>query len=245
MNPREIGIKFKEELGLNFLPIGMYYTDRKPENAVGFNKKGNGCIIPLIFSSAKGKTVAFDKDSTGWNCSAFYLGYDEWIFEGIECFLSDSDVYGRTPERFVKTKEQAKSYVESLKPKVINDKVTVFKPLEEFENDETPETVTFFVNADQLSGLVFLLHYNAPEKDDIITTSFASGCGSIVTFPMKYKSEGKAKAVWGIHDISARLRIPKELMTLTIPFELLVCIYRDLDQSFVITDNWKKIKERN
>jgi hypothetical protein len=62
---------------------------------------------------------------------------------------------------------------------------------------------------------------------------------------MKYKSEGKVKAVWGMHDISARLRLPKELMTLTIPYELLLDMYKDVDETFLITEQWKKIKERN
>jgi len=63
--------------------------------------------------------------------------------------------------------------------------------------------------------------------------------------PMKLKSEGKMQAVWGMHDISVRRRLPKELMTLTMPYELLVEITKDIDQSFIITESWKAIKERN
>jgi hypothetical protein len=241
----KIGRKIRERIGFEFFPIGMFFSDRRPENAVGFKSKGNGCIIPLIFSSAKGKTVAFDKDTTGWDCSAFYLGYQDWIFNGIECFLSNGSVLGRNGEKFIKTKSQAKALIQSLKPKTINNNVTVFKPLEEFETNEIPEIVIFFAKPDQLSGLVFLLHFNAPEKDDLVITRFMSGCGSIVTLPMKYKNESKVKVIWGMHDISARLRIPAELMTLTIPYNLLVEIYSDIDNSFLITNNWKKIKERN
>jgi hypothetical protein len=48
-----------------------------------------------------------------------------------------------------------------------------------------------------------------------------------------------------MHDISARLRIPADLMTLTMPYDLLVDIYNDLDQTFITTENWRRIKERN
>jgi uncharacterized protein (DUF169 family) len=240
-----IGVKIKEKLGLEFFPVGMFYSDTPPENAIGFKRKGNGCIVPLVFSSAKGKTVAFDKDTTGWDCSAFFLGYKDWIFNGIECFLSNGSIIGRKGERFIKTKSQAKAFIKSFVPKSINNSVTIFKPLENFGLNETPEIVIFFANPDQLSGLVNLLHFNSPEKDDLIITRFMSGCGSIVTLPMKYKNEGKLKAVWGMHDISARLRIPAELMTITIPYDLLKDIYKDIDKSFIITDNWKRIKERN
>jgi len=117
--------------------------------------------------------------------------------------------------------------------------------LSEFEQDETPEIVIFFVNADELSALVYLLHFNAPESEDRIVTRFISGCGSIVTLPMKLKKEGKMQAVWGMHDISVRRRLPKELMTLTMPYELLIEIAKDIDQSFIITESWKAIRERN
>lgn len=244
-NTSIIGLKIKEKIGLDFSPVGMFFLEERPENAIGFKRKGSGCIVPLIFSSAKGKTVAFDKDTTGWECSAFYLGYKDWIFNGIECFLSNGSVLGREGERFIKTKSQAKALIESLKPKVLNTRWTVFKPLEKFNLDETPEIVIFFAEPDQLSGLVNLLHYSSPERDDLVITRFMSGCGSIVTLPMKYKAEGRIKAFWGMHDISARLRIPSELMTLTMPYELLLDIYKDIDNSFIITENWKRIKERN
>lgn len=245
VNANIIGLKIREKLGLEFFPVGMYYSENRPENATGFKGKGNGCIIPLIFSGAKGKIVAFDKDTTGWECSAFYLGYKDWIFNGIECFLSDGSIAGRDGERFIKTNRQAKAFVKSLIPKSINTRVTIFKPLEYFSLNETPEIVIFFAKPDELSGLVNLLHFNSPEKDDLIITRFMSGCGSVVTLPMKYKDEGKVKAVWGMHDISARLRIPSELMTLTMPYILLMDIYKDIDNSFLITDTWKRILERN
>jgi uncharacterized protein YceK len=245
MNSKDIGLKFKKDLGLKYFPIGMMFSDIVPEDSKRFVKKGAGCIVPLIFSSAKGQTVAIDKDSTGWDCSAFYLGYKNWIFEGIECFLTDGFIFGRSGERFIKTKKQAKDFVESFRPKEINNKVTVFKPLEDFKDGENPLVVIFFASPDELSGLVYLLHYNSPDKDDIVITRFISGCGSIVTLPMRYNLEGKKKAVMGMHDISARLRLPKDIMTLAMPFELMNDLCNEIDNSFVITDNWKKIKERN
>jgi len=245
MSVKELAESLKEKFGLGNLPIGMFFSETKPENAISFKSKGNGCILPLIFKCAQGKTIAIDQDTTGWNCSAFYLGYQDWIFEGIECFLSDGVVNGREGERFIKTSKQAKSFVEFYQPKTLNTKVTVFKPMSEFEQDETPEIVIFFVNPDELSALVYLLHFNSPESEDRIVTRFISGCGSIVTLPMKLKSEGKMQAVWGMHDISVRRRLPKELMTLTMPYELLVEITKDIDQSFIITESWKAIKERN
>jgi hypothetical protein len=62
---------------------------------------------------------------------------------------------------------------------------------------------------------------------------------------MKYKNEGKNKAIMGMHDISVRSKLPKNMLTLTMPFELVSEMYDEMDSSFVITENWGKIKERN
>jgi uncharacterized protein (DUF169 family) len=244
-NCKVAGEKLKDSLGLHYYPVGMYFSDGYPKDAINTDKKFNGCIVPLLFSSAKGKKVAFDKSNTGRDCAAFFLGYKDWIFKGIEGFLSDGMVFGKGGERFIKTKKQAKAFIESFKPKSINNKVTVFKPLKEFEEDEYPEIVIFFVNPDELSGLVYLLHYNAPDKDDLVITGFHSGCGSVVTLPMKYKNEGKIKVIMGMHDISVRSKLPGDIVTLAMPFELVKNICDEIDNSFIITDNWEKIKKRN
>jgi uncharacterized protein (DUF169 family) len=242
---KAISEKLKDALGLHYFPIAMYFSDEYPQGAINSDKPFNSCIIPLIFSSAKGKTVAFNRNNAGMDCSTFFLGYKDWIFPGIECFLSDGIVFGRGGERFVKTAKQAKAFVKSYVPEEINRKVTVFKPLHQLSESEYPELITFFVNPDELSALVYLLHFNAPDKEDLVVTGFHSGCGSIVTLPMKYKTAGKIKAVMGMHDISARSKLPKDIMTLTMPFELVSELYREIDQSFIMTENWKKIKERN
>ena len=245
METKGIAEKIKEVIGLNYYPVGMYFADIKPENSYGFKSKGKGCIVPLMFTAAKGETVAFDQQTTGLPCSAFYLGYQDWIFEGIEYFLSDGVVFGREGERFIETPEKAKKLIQSLVPETITTKVTVFKPLSEFMDNEKPELVIFFANPDELSALVFALHYKYPERTDLVVTSFMSGCGSVVTFPMKIKAEGKKQAVWGMHDVSVRKRLPKDIMTLTMPFEMVTELYGCLDSNFFITESWKVIRERN
>lgn len=229
---------------MDYAPVGFYFADKKPEAAIGFRKPGQGCIMPLILASARGKTVAFDKNSAGWDCSAFYLGYKNWIFPGIEYFLSQGPLKGRTCERFIKTPELAKSYVKSLKPPKKAIGVAIFKPLEKFSNSQKPQIVTFFANPDQLSALVYLLYFDAPEVEDRVVTRFASACGSIVTLPLQYAHKGEKKAVWGFHDISARARLPKEIMSLTLPFGLLVDMWKNMNESFLRTERWAKIAQR-
>ncbi len=239
----EISEIFKQKLAMQYSPIGFYFANKKPERAIGVEKPGNGCIMPLILASARGKTVAFDENSTGWECSAFHLGYKDWIFEGIEYFLSHGFLF-RACERFVKTPELAKRYVESLRPQEKTKGAVVFKPLEKFSDLEKPEVVIFFANPDQLSALVYLLYFDAPQEENRIVARFASACGSIITLPLRYARGGEKKAVWGLHDIFARARLPKELMTLAFPFDLLVEMWKEMKESFLYTERWNNIAQR-
>jgi uncharacterized protein (DUF169 family) len=245
MEPASLGEKYVKALGLRYSPVACFFSEKRPENAIGFKKKGGGCIMPLVFSAGSGKTVAFDKDTTGWPCSAFYLGYEDWIFPGVERFLSDGPLPGRECERFVKTAQQAKEYLESVRFEAKSSGTLLCKPVETLDAGETPEVVIFFADADQLSALVYLVHYDAPGEENRVVARFASGCGSVVTLPLQYARKGEKKAVWGLHDISARARLPRELMTFTVPLALFVEMGRHIDESFLITDSWKKIAERS
>lgn len=233
-----------ERLGMEYEPVGFMFSDKKPEDAIGFKKSGEGCIAPLIFSAAKGKKVAFDKNSTGRPCSAFYLGYKEWIFPGVEYFLSSGPLPGIECERFVKSPKLAKEYVESFKDSELRNGAVIFKPLNMFTENEKPISVILFANPDQMSGLVYLLHYNSPLQQDIIATGFASACASFFTVPLRYAKKGEKKAFWGLHDISIRPAFPKEITSLSMPFELYHEICQVAEESFLSTEKWNKILGR-
>ena len=241
---KQISGQVKEGLGMQLEPVGVCFSDRIPDDAMHFKKEGRGCITPLIFKSARGKVVAFDRWTTGLPCASFYLGYSEWIFPGIEKFLSNENVNGREPERFIKTPEIAREFIESFVPEKKRDNVIIFKPLGFFTETEKPELVLFFAQADQLSALVFLIGYGAPSEERIVTR-FASACMSMFTIPLKYAEAGEKKAVWGFHDVSARKRLPKDLMTLTLTYDLFMEVVENLPESFIRTKDWDALKKRN
>lgn len=243
-NFKKMGMEMQEKLGMKFSPVGMSFSEEMPDKALHFKDNRKGCITPLIFQSAKGKVVTIDANTTGLPCAAFYLGYSKWIFPGIENFLSNQSVFGREPERLLKSPETAKEFVKSYIPKEKRTNTIVFKPLELFSKNEEPVLVIFFANADQLSALVYLIAYDAPMEERIVT-KFASACMSIFTIPLEYANKGEKKAVWGLHDISVRKNLPKDLMTLTMPANLFKEIYENMSSSFLVTKNWEKLKHRN
>ena len=231
-------------LGMTLHPVGLIRATYKPDNAIPNKNVYHGCIMPLLLAAAKGQVIAFDSETSGRSCAAFHLGYQNWIFPGIERFLSHGPFPGRSCEKLVKNAKLAKSYIKSIVPEKIREDVSIFKPLNQFKDDESPEFVIFFVNADQISALAALIFFEAPLDSNRIHSQFASACGACITLPMRFAEKGSKKAVWGLHDITARAHLPKDLMTLTITQPLLHEMANNMKKSFLFTERWTQIKER-
>lgn len=246
MTSNDISNAFSKALKLDKYKLcGVYFSNEKPANSLEIKKKGSGCIVPLILKASTGVPLVVSEESTGWPCSAFYLGFQDTIFEGIEYFLSNKDDFWRPCERFIQNPTMAKAFVDNVHPVKSEKKYLVIKPLEDFDADEKPESVLFFVNADQLSALVFLSHYDAPESMDRVLSPFASACMALVTLPLKLARDNEQKAVMGLFDISARTRMPKDLLSFAMPFSFLKKLAAILPESFVTTENWATVKARN
>ena len=245
MNPTEIAKSFTEALKLEKYKIcGVYFSDEKPTNSLELKKKGSGCIVPMILKASTGIPLVVTEESTGWPCSAFYLGFQDTIFEGIEYFLSNKDDFWRPCERFIQSPALAKSLINNIHPVKPEKHYLVVKPLEDFGADEEPESVLLFVNADQLSALVFLSHYDAPESMDRVLAPFASSCMALITLPLKLARNKEEKAVIGNFDISARTRMPADLLSFAMPYIFLKKLAEILPESFLTTENWNTLKER-
>ena len=243
---KELAAEFKEKLVLSYDPVGVFIEDTFPEKAIIFKENsGGGCIAPLIFKASKGSTVAFNKQHTGWACSAFYMGYEDWIFPGIEHYLSQGPLPGSDSEceKFVEKPELSKAYLETMKRVHVGDSSLVFRSLlSDYENK--PETVIFYANADQISALVFLAHFKNPQSFDTVVTSFASACASVITFPLQFAADNVEKAFWGYHDISARASLPADITTFAMPLSMFEKMGSYINDSFLNTTKWEKIRKR-
>lgn len=245
MTAKNIAKAFTEALKLEKYKLcGVYFRNEKPADSLELKKKGNGCIVPLILKASTGVPLVVAEESTGWPCSAFYLGFQDTIFEGIEYFLSNKDDFWRPCERFIQNPTLAKAFVDNVHPVKPDKHYIVIKPLEDFLPDEEPESVLFFVNADQLGALVFLSHYDAPESFDRILSPFASACMALVTLPLKLARNNEQKAVIGLFDISARTRMPGDLLSFALPYSFLKKLADILPESFVTTESWRTVKAR-
>lgn len=238
-----LALDVQARLGLEHAPVGFRYVDQAPPTARRLGS-GAGCIAPLVRAAARGATFALTREACGWPCAAFHLGFSTAIFPGIERFLSHGPLPGRDCERFLLTASVARDYLDAMRFEAPAGRLAVLAPLASFGPHERPDLAIILANADQLSGLVFLLHHDAPTDDRRVVTQFASACASMITLPLRAAREGSRSAVWGLHDISARARLPADLMSLAMPHGVLEAAWRHAPDSFLATERWRRLLGR-
>ena len=239
----ELWKQFQEALGLKESPLGIFYTADKPEGVTP--KEGiSGCMIGLLQQARKkGETVFFDKSHFGCPGGAYYMGFREIPRPNIEYFLSCGIPGEMEGERYIKTPERAREYFAQMKPRPAPASYCVFKPLDQFKNNEKPEVVTLFAPPDILSGLFTLTNY-ALESTDAVLTPFGSGCSTMLTYPLKEAEKEQPRALLGMFDVSARPMVERDILTLSMPYSVFLRLLENVPGSFLQTESWKKVLQR-
>ncbi len=246
MNPffEESWKKFREILGLKESPLGVYYTNDKPDGVTP--KTGvHLCMIGLLKEARKkGKTVFFDKNHFGCPGGAYYMGLLESPRPNIEYFLSCGIPGEMEGERYIKTPELAREFFKKRKPRLAPATYCVFKPIEQFQQGNVkPEVVVFFAPPDILSGLFTLTNY-ALERNDGVQTPFGSGCSAILTHPLREAEKEQPHAILGMFDVSARPMVENDILTLAMPYPIFLKLLENVQGSFLETESWKKVLKR-
>ncbi len=240
--------RIAEELHLQYQPVATIFTDTRPANARQFNEGERSCVIAMLTAAANGETAVFDRKTVG--CTGglgglcFGSAYDTFR-GGFEYFLStgrgegypEGEGYKKTPELVVET--MARQTFD-----VLPQTYRVFRPLSQVEpGDETPALVTFYVNPDQLSALVVLANYGRVGNDNVIIP-FGAGCQTMCLLPYQESLKEKPRAVVGIVDISARPRVPENVLAFTVPFGMFRQMEADIPGSFLGRKAWRQVKPR-
>ncbi len=119
----------------------------------------------------------------------------------------------------------------------------VFKRFDMLEQSDDPCAVIFFATPDVLSGLFTLANYDEAEPNGVFCP-FSAGCGSIVQYPYLEKDSARPRAVIGMFDVSARPYVPKETLTFAVPMNKFIRMVHNIEESFLITRSWEKVKKR-
>lgn len=265
--------RIADAVSLEYQPVALIWSDEKPAKAVQFQQGKWGCIMWLAASAAKGRAAACDRKTFGCfgggvgmgfgdqyinfpggkECFCHFLsaGNDQWeqgrqAAEKVKPFLRD-EAYDNfvSGERYLKTPERVRQFIENLPITDIPAKYVVFKPFADVDLDEeSPRIVVFFVDPDQLSAMTVLANYDRPDNHNVIMP-YAAGCQTIGIYPYREARTERPKAVVGLTDLSARVYIRKQLadnlMTFAVPLAMFKEMENNVAGSFLERPTWRAL----
>ena len=225
------------------LPIGFYYTDMKDEKSMPKLPQGHRCLIGDLAKVRNGKTVCFDVHAIGCSGGKRYLGFEDILMPHFEYFLSYGIPGKVEGERYKKSPDLVIEHLKHQKPFKAPAHYIVFKRWDCLEGDEEPQVIIFFALPDVLSGLFTLASFDELEPHGVIAP-FGAGCASIVDYPYRELHSGRPRAVLGMFDVSARPYVPAGTLTFAIPWPKFVRMVDNMEESFLITKSWNKVRNR-
>lgn len=239
--------KISQELCLRYQPIAISFTDVCPQDAVTLPVGKWACVASMVTAAMKGKTVALARENvTCWGAGVG-LCMGDWYDKfpgGIEYFLSTGRTEGcREGERYKKSPELARAFVDSLPMTDIKEKYVTMRPLHEMGEDERIDIVVFYVTADQLSALTVLANYDRGAEEGV-TMPFSAGCQSVCLLPYAERLHDLPRAVVGMTDISARPRIDRDLLSFAVPYKRFVEMEDNADECFFRAEAWRRVVPR-
>lgn len=243
-------LKFKMQ------PVAIILTNDKPSQGLHFKEGAmSGCVAAMLVGASKTNRQAyFDRKSFGCPGGGTGLGFgDRYGQFPIDCLLSTGNkevaamMGGAIPEmaegeRFYKSPELARKWVNSLPFTDVPTEYVVFKPWALLTEQDEPKLIIFFANADQLSALVVLSEYNRGTNQSI-TAPFGAACQSIL-FGYAEADKENPRGVIGFFDIAQRHALDRETLTFTVPYKMFQEMEASAPGSFLETHAWQRIQER-
>ena len=225
------------------LPIAFWYTDDTDSVEVVKAPAGHRCFIGDLAKVRKGKSLCFDSNSVSCAGGKRYLGFNDTLMPDFEYFLSCGIPGVMEGERYKKSPELVRNFLEKMPHFKAPSRYIIFKRWDNLQDTDNPEVVIFFATADILSGLFTLANFDEVEPEGI-TAPFASGCGSMIMYPFLEKESDSPRAVLGMFDVSARPYVPANTLTFSVPYDKFVRMIKNMEESFLITSSWKKVLSR-
>ena len=260
-------------LKLKYQPAALTWSDEKPSGAIEFKADRWGCVMFSLASVVKGKTAVFSRQTYGCWGGGVGLGFGNKYQDfpgGQECFYNflssgnKNSEQGRAVgekireaglgefgddfmegERYIKTPDHVRSFVESLPITEVPAKYVVLKPLQEIQEEtDNVQVVTFLVDADQLCALVVLANYGRHSFENV-SIPFVAGCQAIALLPYAEALKEEPRAVVGLMDPSARKHLrrmlDRNLMSFSMPLALFREMENNVDDSFLFRNTWQAI----
>ena len=225
------------------LPITYFYTDQPSSINITDSQTVERCLIGNLGRVRQGHPFIYDAHTPGCSGGKRYSGFSHTLRPNFEYFLSCGIPGELEGERYKRDPALVKQYLIQHPPFEAPGKYLVFKRWDKLEKHDEPQAVVFFAGGDVLSGLFALANYDMAEPDGVITP-MGAGCASIIGYPLEQASTEKPRCVLGLFDVSARPHVKQDELTFTIPIERFKQLVGYMDESFLITGSWEKVRSR-
>jgi len=259
--------EFFSILSLYEEPLGIYYSDRKPDECITpkkahlptweEEKRGtadfsdalstNSCIFQTVLRARKtGAVACFDREHYGCLGGAFALGFNKPQLDAVAHYVSTGFPGFQEGERYSSSPELARLFFDYIDPQPPPAKYTIFQPLSRFREKDVPELVVFFERPEVISGLHQLAGFVTNDVE-VVRSPLGACCFNTVTWPIKYMRQGETKAVLGGWDPSCRRYFRMDEITFTIPYTLFETMVKGWKESFMgIKGNssWEMVRKR-
>ena len=146
-------------------------------------------------------------------------------------------------ERYKKSPELVKESMQHSPVFKAPGRYIVFKRWDMLETSDDPQVVISFAEPDVLAGLFTLASFDEADPNSVMAP-FGSGCSTIVYYPYLQSESRHPKGVIGMFDISARPFVPRNVLTFSVPMKKFIMMIENMEESFLITDSWAKVKKR-
>ena len=223
------------------LPLAFFYTDQ-PDVPLPAAEDLH-CIIEQLASARLGQPLALSADMKFCSGGKRYLGLTQTLRPKFEYFLSCGLPGEMEGERYKKSPELVKEQLKHQQSFTAPGKYVVFKRFDQLGEADDPIALIFFATPDVLSGLFTLSGFDEADPNAVIAP-FGSGCASIVQVPYQEYQSARPRSVLGMFDVSARPGVPAGELTFTVPWPKFVRMVDNMDESFLITGSWERVRSR-
>lgn len=246
------------------MPFGIFYSDEKPD---GYGPKPGeifsrereaareldwqkafdnfSCIYGNIWLARKKRKAAWiSHEECGCMGGGYYSGvYRPYLDMNISYVSTGVPGTSIEGEHYLPSTESMTSFMDDCAPPRAGGKYCVFKPLEQFANEEKPLVVVFWARPEVMTGLHSLAGYAAGNHNAVVSP-FGAGCTNIISWPLVYEQRGIECAVLGGFDPSARKFMKTDELSFAVPLALYRKMLDSMESSALTRHTWQGVRKK-
>ncbi len=235
---------WRKYFGKEELPLALFYTDRESDSPLVVASQERRCMVSELGRAREGgETLRFGAGSFACLGGRRYAGYSDRLRPKFEYFLSCGIPGEMEGERYKKTPELVRELLARAPAFRAPKPYLVVKRWDTLTTEDDPEVAVFFARPDALSGLFTLSGYDTAD-DEAVIAPFGAGCSTIIQRPYLERERPTPRAVLGLFDVSARPSVPADTLTFAVPYDKLLSMMNNMDESFLITESWAAVRKR-